>query len=59
MSTVRLNPVLRVMWKVRRLEGPEREGVFDRFVHADPAYGEYTGRTTRGIPVLELRPEGS
>ncbi len=43
----------------RALEGEEREAMFARFVEADPAYGEYTERTTREIPVFELRPEGS
>jgi deazaflavin-dependent oxidoreductase (nitroreductase family) len=43
----------------RILEGDEREAMFRRFVEADPAYGEYTERTTREIPVFELRPEGS
>jgi deazaflavin-dependent oxidoreductase (nitroreductase family) len=42
----------------RVLEGAEREAVFDRFVEADAAYGEYRERTTREIPVFELRPEG-
>ena len=43
----------------RILEGDEREAMFGRFVEADPAYGEYTERTTREIPVFELQPEGS
>lgn len=47
MPAVRLNPRLRAMWKIAR------------FVDVDPAYGEYTERTTREIPVFELRPEGS
>jgi hypothetical protein len=59
MTAVRLNPVFRAMWKVHPLEGSEHEGVFDRFVDSDPAYGEYPERTTREIPVFELRPEGS
>jgi len=42
----------------RVLEGTEREAMFDRFVEADAAYGEYRKRTTREIPVFELRPEG-
>ena len=42
----------------RILEGDEREAMFGRFVEADPAYGEYTQRTTREIPVFELRPKG-
>ena len=41
----------------RKLEGAEREAMFDRFVEADAAYGEYQERTTREIPVFELRPE--
>ena len=41
------------------LEGAEREAMFDRFVEADAAYGEYRQRTTREIPVFELRPDGS
>jgi deazaflavin-dependent oxidoreductase (nitroreductase family) len=41
------------------LEGGERDAVFARFVEADAAYGEYTERTAREIPVFELRPEGS
>ena len=41
----------------RKLEGAEREAMFDRFVEADAAYGEYRERTTREIPVFELRPE--
>jgi deazaflavin-dependent oxidoreductase (nitroreductase family) len=43
----------------RELEGLEREAMFERFVEADAAYGEYRERTTREIPVFELRPEGS
>ena len=43
----------------RILERDEREAMFGRFVEADPAYAEYTARTTREIPVFELRPEGS
>lgn len=43
----------------RILDGEERETMFGRFVEADPAYAEYTERTTREIPVFELRPEGS
>jgi deazaflavin-dependent oxidoreductase (nitroreductase family) len=43
----------------RQLEGEEREAMFERFVEADAAYGEYRKRTTREIPVFELRPEGS
>jgi len=43
----------------RALEGPEREAMLDRFVEADRAYGEYRERTTREIPVFELRPEGA
>ena len=43
----------------RLLEGDEREAMFGRFVEADPAYGEYRERTTREIPVFQLRPESS
>ena len=43
----------------RALEGAEREAMFDRFVEADAAYGDYRERTTREIPVFELRPEGA
>ena len=43
----------------RALEGAEREAMFERFVEADAAYGEYRERTTRAIPVFELRPEGA
>ena len=43
----------------RQLEGEEREAMFAWFVEADSAYGEYTQRTSREIPVFELRPEGS
>ena len=43
----------------RQLEGEEREAMFARFVELDAAYGEYTERTTREIPVFELRSEGS
>jgi deazaflavin-dependent oxidoreductase (nitroreductase family) len=43
----------------RQLEGEEREAMFARFVEADAAYGGYTQRTSREIPVFELRPEGS
>lgn len=42
----------------RALEGAEREAAFSRFVQADPAYGGYRERTTREIPVFELRREG-
>jgi len=43
----------------RQLEGEEREAMFARFVEADSAYREYVDRTSREIPVFELRPEGS
>jgi hypothetical protein len=43
----------------RALEGVEREAMFERFVEADAAYREYRERTTREIPVFELRPEGA
>lgn len=43
----------------RNFEGDERTEMFGRFIEADPAYDEYTERTTREIPVFELRPEGS
>jgi len=43
----------------RELEETEREAMFGRFVDADAAYGEYVERTSREIPVFELRPEGS
>lgn len=49
----------RVGVSARVLEGAEREAMFDRFVEADAAYGEYRQRTTRDIPVFELRPDGS
>jgi deazaflavin-dependent oxidoreductase (nitroreductase family) len=42
----------------RELDGAEREAMFDRFVQVDPAYGEYRTRTTRVIPVFELKPDG-
>ena len=43
----------------RALDGAEREAMFARFVEVDAAYGEYRERTTREIPVFELRPEGA
>lgn len=43
----------------RELESEEREAMFARFVDADAAYAEYVERTSREIPVFELRPEGS
>ena len=43
----------------RQLEGEEREAMFARFVEGDAAYGEYVERTSREMPVFELRPEGS
>jgi deazaflavin-dependent oxidoreductase (nitroreductase family) len=43
----------------RRLDGEERAAMFARFVEADASYGEYVERTSREIPVFELRPEGS
>jgi deazaflavin-dependent oxidoreductase (nitroreductase family) len=43
----------------RVLDGAEREEVVDRFIQAEPAYGEYRERTTRVFPVFELRPEGA
>ena len=49
----------RVRVHARMLEGAERDAMFDRFIEADPAYGEYRQRTTRTIPVFELRPDGS
>jgi deazaflavin-dependent oxidoreductase (nitroreductase family) len=41
------------------LDGEERAAMFARFVEADAAYGEYVERTSREIPLFELRPEGS
>ena len=41
----------------RELQGAEREAIFERFVHADESYGVYRHRTSREIPVVELRPE--
>lgn len=43
----------------RHLNGEERVAIFARFVEADAAYGEYVERTSREIPMFELRPEGS
>jgi F420H(2)-dependent quinone reductase len=43
----------------RAVDGEERAAVFRRFVEADPAYDEYRRRTTREIPVFELRPSVS
>jgi deazaflavin-dependent oxidoreductase (nitroreductase family) len=43
----------------RRLDGEERAAMFVRFVEADASYGEYVERTSREIPVFELRREGS
>jgi deazaflavin-dependent oxidoreductase (nitroreductase family) len=43
----------------RILEGEERDVVLGRFVEADPVYWEYVQRTSREIPVFELRPEGA
>ena len=43
----------------RALEDAERRVMFDRFFAADAAYGEYQERTTREIPVFELRPDGA
>jgi deazaflavin-dependent oxidoreductase (nitroreductase family) len=40
------------------LEGAERADMFERFVRADGSYAVYRDRTTREIPVIELRPEG-
>jgi len=40
----------------RELEGEEREAMFRRFVEKDASYAEYRQRTTREIPVFELRP---
>ncbi len=71
MPAVRLTPRLRAMWKIHRFllrASRSRMGsrlgslkvlLLARFVDADPAYGECTERTTREIPVFELRPEGS
>jgi deazaflavin-dependent oxidoreductase (nitroreductase family) len=43
----------------RRLEGEDRAAMYARFVEADASYGEYVRRTSREIPVFELRPDGS
>jgi deazaflavin-dependent oxidoreductase (nitroreductase family) len=43
----------------RRLDGEERAAMFARSVETDASYGEYVERTSREIPVFELRPEGS
>jgi deazaflavin-dependent oxidoreductase (nitroreductase family) len=43
----------------RRLEGQDRSRMYARFVEADASYGEYAERTSREIPVFELRPDGS
>lgn len=39
------------------LEGGERAEMFEQFVQADSSYAVYRDRTTREIPVIELRPE--
>jgi deazaflavin-dependent oxidoreductase (nitroreductase family) len=49
----------RVPVHARELEGAERDAMFGRFIEADAAYGEYRQRTTREIPVFELRPDGA
>ena len=36
--------------------GEEREAMFRRFVERDASDGEYRRRTSREIPVFELRP---
>jgi hypothetical protein len=41
----------------RELEGAEREAIFVSFAQADDSYGVYRDRTSREIPVIELRPE--
>jgi deazaflavin-dependent oxidoreductase (nitroreductase family) len=40
----------------KELEGAEREAMFRRFVERDASYDEYRRRTSRDIPVFELRP---
>jgi deazaflavin-dependent oxidoreductase (nitroreductase family) len=43
----------------RRLEGAARAEMLERFLQADGSYAVYRGRTTREIPVIELRSEGA
>ena len=40
----------------RALAGGERKARFRRFVERDASFGEYRRRTSREIPVFELRP---
>jgi deazaflavin-dependent oxidoreductase (nitroreductase family) len=42
----------------RPLEGAQRAEMLDRFVQVDGSFAVYRDRTTREIPVIELRPEG-
>ncbi|WP_246485873.1 nitroreductase/quinone reductase family protein [Kribbella qitaiheensis] len=37
------------------LRGAERDEIFERFVEADPGWGEYQSKTTRTIPVVALQ----
>ena len=41
------------------LEGAEREAMFGRFVERDASYDGYRRRTSREIPVFELRPRAA
>jgi deazaflavin-dependent oxidoreductase (nitroreductase family) len=43
----------------RGLEGEDGARMYARFVEADASYDEYVRRTSREIPVFELRPDGS
>lgn len=40
------------------LAGPQRDEAWNRFTAASPGFAGYAARTTRVIPVVELRPRG-
>jgi deazaflavin-dependent oxidoreductase (nitroreductase family) len=46
----------RVAVHARAATGVERERLWDRFVAANPRYGEYERATSRAIPVVVLEP---
>lgn len=45
--------------RAREADGAEREGLWNRFIAADPSYVDYQQRTKRRLAVVVLEPVGS
>ena len=43
----------------REVEGEEKQRLWKRIIHIDPAYGVYQERTSRQIPLVALDPRRS